>query len=497
MPKNRITILSGASLAALLSVWGMQAGIAQSASSGLQVISKAPVIGDSSPITLTLADTIKRTLSSSTAIEITTRNLDKDRAAIGEANASGGLNAGISVTGTHYDEQTVIAFGSMNIIVLDQDMLSGNVGVNLPIDIAGNIKATKDLAHLQLLSDQFVLEATVDNIIYQTETTYYNVLRATHQVSVAQAALKNAQTQQSISQDQFSNGTGQKVDLLRANTQVAVADKNLIQAKNDLALAKVNLNDIVGLPLNTQVEVEDVRGVTSGILIDSEKSTGANPAVPDNFFKASADDINQIDLDKSIDSAIKSRAELKEDLVNLQAAEKAVKLAHSSLDPTLTLSAAFVGNANDTMETPRQKIGEIGATLNIPVYDSGYAREKTRESRDNAQNAKSLYDSHVTDVGREVRQAYLNLQNAAQQIDAADTALLQAIAARELAQTRYENGVGLYIEVTDSEQALSQSETNQVNSVYNYFIAKAEFKRALGQIGKVTSQSDSSVKIAK
>jgi outer membrane protein TolC len=199
-----------------------------------------------------------------------------------------------------------------------------------------------------------------------------------------------------------------------------------------------------------------------------------------HFFKAPLEDVSAIDLDKSIDTAVKARPELRQDLVNIQAASKSIKLARASLEPSLALSADAINYANATMATPRQKMAQIGLTLNIPIYDSGLAHEKVREAKDSEASAKDVYDAHITDVGRQVREAYLNIQSAAKQIEAADVALEHAAAARQLAQTRYEGGVGLYIDVTDAQQALASAETNQVNSVYNYLIAKAQFQHAVG-----------------
>ena len=85
-----------------------------------------------------------------------------------------------------------------------------------------------------------------------------------------------------------------------------------------------------------------------------------------------------------------------------------------------------------------------------------------------------------SDVALDVQQSYLNLVTAAQQIGAANAALQSAIAARQLAQLRYEGQVGLYLEVTDAQAALVQAENNQVNAVYNYLVARAQFQNAIG-----------------
>ena len=103
-----------------------------------------------------------------------------------------------------------------------------------------------------------------------------------------------------------------------------------------------------------------------------------------------------------------------------------------------------------------------------------------QEARLRTQNAATSLASTRSDVALDVRQAYLNLATAAQQIGAANAALQSAIGARQLAQLRYEGQVGLYLEVTDAQSALVQAENNQVDAIYNYLVARAQFQNAVG-----------------
>ena len=103
-----------------------------------------------------------------------------------------------------------------------------------------------------------------------------------------------------------------------------------------------------------------------------------------------------------------------------------------------------------------------------------------QESRLSTENAQTSLASTRSDVALDVRQSYLNLATAARQIGAANAALQSAIAARQLAELRYQGQVGLYLEVTDAQSALVQAENNQVDAVYNYLVARAQFQNAIG-----------------
>ena len=486
-------------------------GASNADGSNLGIVSTAPGTGNVPPVTLTLAETINLTLGSSSSLDIASRNLDRDLQRVREAQAAGGFKVNANATGTHFDAPTEVAFGSQKITVEPQDVGSAGINASLPIDLTGQIRAQTDVEKLQLLADRFQRDTISNELILSAQTAYFNVLRAQHQVQVAEAALTNAQTQASLSGSQYQAGTGQRIDVLRAQTQVATAQQDLLSAQNSLALTDTNFNDVVGRPLNAQTNVVDVAGVTQGVTTTTppqyvpEAPSVPNPVTgpstttpvgpptssPVNqppaqtasvpvFFRAPFDQLNAINVDASIQTATNARPELREDLVQVQADDRSIKLARSGLEPTLVLSAGGTYYPKVSFASPRSQVGEITATINLPLYDSGYTRDRVREARDETQNAQTTYESNVTDVALQVRQGYLNMQTAAQQIDAANIALQEAVSARELAQLRYQGGVGLYLEVTDAESALTTAETSQVNSVYDYLIARAQFQNAIG-----------------
>jgi outer membrane protein TolC len=277
-----------------------------------------------------------------------------------------------------------------------------------------------------------------------------------------------------------SQQVGQKIDVLRANTQVATAQQQLTAAQNNLGIARQVFNNLVGRPVDTPVSVDDIVGVTVGESITSSEQVGA-PSPNIQLYEAPHDDINAIDLNSEITKAYDRRPEVLAARLQVRVEETGVTLARSDLEPTLTLAAAGNYYPTTNFSDPRQRTASISATLTVPFYDGGETHDKVDAARVGVTSAKATVDSRKQDVALDVGEAYLNLITAASQIDAANSALQQAIGARQLAQIRYEGQVGLYLEVTDAESALVSAENNQVNAVYDYFVAKAQYDNAIGQ----------------
>ncbi len=428
-----------------------------------------------------LPRTIESALQSSADVQTATRNVEIDRKRADEAGAAGKPNVDASGTAIRYDQATKIALGSgpaIQVTPTHQEILSLNVSNRF--DLTGQIRAAVSQFRLQSLADQFILGQIRNARILRAQSIYFNTLRAQHQVDVANASLINFQRQLTDANNLNAAGVGQKIDVLRAQTQVATAEQNLQTAQNNFGIAIISFNDLVGRPLDAPVRLADPPGVVLQQPITDFTSVGAPTAndaapLPDAPAEVSAIDVNQ-----ALITANGQRPEILQAQVNVRVAQTGIKLARAGLEPTFSLSAAGNYYPTPSFQFPRQRTAQLTATLTIPLYDGGATRDRVQEERLRTQNAETSLASTRSDVALDVRQAYLNLVTAAQQIGAANAALQSAIGARQLAELRYKGQVGLYLEVTDAQAALVQAENNQVDAVYNYLVARAQFQNAVG-----------------
>jgi outer membrane protein TolC len=81
----------------------------------------------------------------------------------------------------------------------------------------------------------------------------------------------------------------------------------------------------------------------------------------------------------------------------------------------------------------------------------------------------------------ELNQAYADIESATSRIAVSEISLKKARENLELAQGRYEAGVGPYIEVTDAQVASVNAETDHVQALYDYQLAVARLYKAMGK----------------
>ena len=441
-----------------------------------------PSAGNSAPIstggpgTYDLAASVKAAIASSTELANAARLVEIDDKKVDQARSAGRPMVGALASATRYDQATVISLaGSPPITVLYDNTETLQAQITDTVDLTGQIAAATTQAKLQQLSDKLNYTTLSNARILQAQTIYFSVLRSEHQVQVARAAKATAEVQLDIATKTYNAGTGQKVDLLRASTQVATANQDLLNAQNSLNVADANFNDLVGTPLASPVTLVDTGDATTGVTFSNDDVTA-----PPDLKEIATVDVDQINIDADIKTAEINRPELLTDKVAIRSAQTGIKLAHAGLEPTLSLEALGDYYPTTSFETPRQRTAAITATLNIPIYDGGATRDKVGEAKLEKDSAQASLDSDKTTIELYVRQAYFNLLTAAHQLTSANEALKDAIEARQLAQVRYDNQVSLYLEVTDAQSALVQAENSQLNAVYDYYIARAQYANALG-----------------
>jgi outer membrane protein TolC len=309
------------------------------------------------------------------------------------------------------------------------------------------------------LAQEYAVRSRISDQILATKIAFVNALRAGEGVRVAQSTLDAYREQLRITTELWKQGTGQRIDVYRATSQVANAEKDLVERQNDLDMARSVLNDEIGVPLDSNMSLEDVReSISKDGRRDSDRS------------------------ETLIELAKRQRSESKSAALGVIAAQKGIKLARSSSDPTVLLALSGSYFPTTSFTYPRQSVGVLTLSVNIPIFDGGEARARVEEARATLDTVKTQEQQVQRAIALQVQNAWDGVLSARKSLQAAITSLTAAISARNLAGQRFENQVGLYLEVTDSQAALSAAQASQINAAYDLLIADAQLQRATGDL---------------
>ncbi len=402
---------------------------------------------------LSLSDVIRETRAHSAEVRVAQEDVKAARARVGQQNSRRMPQIGFSGSATRFDDSSNLNFAGQKIEVVPDHLEALTLQLDQTLDFANQIGTAISQAKLSALASEYGLASVEADSSLEATTAYYDLLRAEQSVRVAQASLDAYQEQLKTNTRLFEGGVGQKIDVYRAQSQVADAERELVRRQNGLNSARSRLNDLVGRPLDDQTTV----------------ASGADEAT------------QPLDRPALIQQALDRRTEILATATEIRAAEKGIKLARSSTDPRFSVGLAGNYYPTTSFQYVRQSTAAITLGVTIPVYEGGLARERTREARAIVDAAKARADRVRRDVSLQVQNAALDVETARKRRDAATVAVTAASAARDLAQRRYEAQVGLYLEVTDAQAALTQAQAAQVDATYDLLTAQARLTRAVGQ----------------
>ena len=192
-------------------------------------------------------------------------------------------------------------------------------------------------------------------------------------------------------------------------------------------------------------------------------------------------------LFRSQKEALAKRPEIWQAEASLAASKRGILLARRSELPTLGLNWSFSYTPDTAGLTPQVLQWQATAQVSLPLWDGGATKARKEQARADVAGAEISKRETQDRVVLEVRQAYLNLAQARDRVLVSHQILAQAREAFRLARVRYNAGVSAQaglsplLEVSDAQAALTQSESNEVNALYDYNNSRARLERAIGR----------------
>ena len=123
------------------------------------------------------------------------------------------------------------------------------------------------------------LERTEQEVLFRVVQSYYGVLLAKKQLDVAEQSEKTANSIMDRSQVRYDAGLAVESDLLSAKVRLASREQDLIRARNNLELARAQLNTAMGVTVENPYEPADAlpeRTLTANSIPELEQKALTN-----------------------------------------------------------------------------------------------------------------------------------------------------------------------------------------------------------------------------
>ena len=311
-------------------------------------------------------------------------------------------------------------------------------------------KLTRDAA-------AFDLQTAIDTALLDVRTKFYNVILAREKIKVEEENVRLFEHQLEDTKNQFQSGTVSNFEVLRARVFLANAQPTLITARNAYRIAVEQLRQSLG---------------ATGPAPFPEV-TGSLKFAAENF-----------DSDGAIASAREHRPELRK-LDKVQAAsEESVKTARSIYYPNVQAFGSYQWDGFSFASPGQGSVSANGWLFGLQstwaIFDGRATEGRVRQARSQQEQARLARASEELEIDVEVRQALSSLQEAWELVAASEKVIDQAEEALRLADAKFHAGSATQLDVLTSQVSLEQAKTDQLTANYNYLVALANIRKAIG-----------------
>lgn len=301
-----------------------------------------------------------------------------------------------------------------------QTRLSPSISLSYLLFDFGARAATEQSARYASLAAELSKDRVLQDVVLKVEQAYYQLLAAQQTVTAAEETLKSVQMSLALANSRRQSGLATIGDVYQAETVLAQAHLQLRKAQGEAGKLKGVLCNSVGLPVTAKLQFAALAG---------------RPPVRE--------------IRRSIDAYLEQARAARPDLA---AAEAQARAAHADIDaaaaqgrPALTLVANAANTYNnfpDYRFDNASNSGSIGINLSVPLFDGFRTRDSVRQTRARAEQLDAARDRIASQIELDVWQAYFDLDTAEAAIDSADALLRSAVRSRQVAESRYQSGVG-------------------------------------------------------
>ena len=328
-------------------------------------------------------------------------------------------------------------------------------GANLtfPLYTGGRLENQRKTARYALNAADLSLENSRQQVKYRAAQAYFQVLQQDSLVDVQKQAIELLEEHLRSVTIQYEVGTVAKADVLSSMVQLANTRQNLNTAQGNYQTAVAQLNNIIGLPVDTEIAASEKIDFVRYDLSEAECLEYALAHRPDGIAAVYA----------------------------VKQAESQAALAKSGYRPNI--SAVVSGNMSgegvfQADHNPEQ--WAVGLSIQWNIFDNGVTSANVHQAKAAVRKAESQAHEQIETIELEIRSAYIALKTAEKNIETMASAVAKAEEEFAIAQIRYVEGVDTNLNVMNAQEKVVETRSNYYTALYNYNTSRAQLEKAMG-----------------
>jgi len=416
------------------------------------------------PIELDLKEAINVALEKNEAYKIAQKELEKANGQVTEAVAgalpqiTGGLTYlknWVVPTGVFQmnGETVTFKFGTDN-------SYTANLTLTQPLYAGGRTITALGIArNYKKMARKMVFSAGQD-LKVQVFNSFYAAVLAEEVYRVNQESYDLAKENLDVVEKMYNQGMAAEFDYLRARVAVANLEPDVIKARNDSDLAMSALKNTLGLDLDSEIELDAVSDSTEFIL-------------------------QPISHDEAIAELKLNRPEVTVSSLETKMRKQMISIAKAGYRPSLIFSSSLqyqsqFNNGNVFDKKWDRSLNSV-LMLSVPIFDSWKTPSQVKQARAEMVQSRLREESTVKYMILDYEQSQSRYNEARTRYSVQGGAVELARRGLDIANVRYENGVGTQLEVSDARLSLARAEINRALAFHDLATSYASLLRSLGR----------------
>jgi TolC family type I secretion outer membrane protein len=324
------------------------------------------------------------------------------------------------------------------------------LSVTQPIYRGGRTEAEINRSENLVQRGRAQLQSIEQQVLLDAATAYTNLLR---DQAVLELTINNEQVlrrQLEAAQDRFSVGEITRTDVAQAESRLARAQADRIQAEGNLTSSRANYLRVIG----------------------QQPGRLSQPRMPPN-------------LPATESAAVKASAD-NPSVIGARFAERAalddVELVFGEKLPTVQLQGNLSRGHEITTRGLERDVAEAIVVVSVPIYQAGQVDARVRESKQTASQRRIEVEDAARRAREDATRGYEGLNTARAAIVAFQAQVRAAQIALEGVEQEARVGSRTVLDVLDAEQELFTARVNLVRAQRDEIVAAFQLSSAVGNL---------------
>lgn len=340
-----------------------------------------------------------------------------------------------------------------------RNMFAGAATLTQPLFMGGKIIAYNKITKYAEQLAQMQHATGMEDLILNTDKAYWQVVSLVNKKKLAESYLKLLETLDSDIDKMIAEGVATKADGLSVKVKRNEAEVTLLKVENGLSLSKMVLCQICGLPLDTDISLED--------------ENMDNLTLPNLYTES------------NVNTALANRHELKSLELASQIYRQKVNVVRSEFLPSLALTANYaVTNPSlvNGFENKFRGFWAAGVVLKVPVFHWGEGIYKVRAAKAEANIARYQLEDVKEKVELQVTQSSYKVNEATKQLHMAEQNMDKAEENLRFATLGFKEGVIPTSNVLEAQTAWLSAQSGKIDAQIDMKMSELYLLKSMGTL---------------